>query len=81
MWTERPAAISHRPSALLARIVHLFRLMADGRWPMALFGMPDHARYLEHQARCHPGAPTLSEREYVRAELERKYAGGGGRCC
>lgn len=46
-----------------------------------LFGMPDYARYLEHQRECHTGAPVLSEKEYVKMELERKYAGGGGRCC
>ena len=46
-----------------------------------LFGMPDYPRYLAHQHRCHPGAPVLSEKEFVRAELERKYAGGGARCC
>jgi uncharacterized short protein YbdD (DUF466 family) len=43
--------------------------------------MPDYGRYLAHQHRCHPDAPVLSEREFVRAELERKYAGGGARCC
>ena len=46
-----------------------------------LFGMPDYARYLAHQRRCHPEAPVLSEKEFVRVELERKYAGGGARCC
>jgi uncharacterized short protein YbdD (DUF466 family) len=46
-----------------------------------LFGMPDYARYVEHQHRCHPEAPVLSEREFVQSELERKYAGGGARCC
>ena len=46
-----------------------------------VFGMPDYQAYLEHQARCHAGAPVLSEKEFVRTELERKYAGGGGRCC
>ena len=46
-----------------------------------LFGMPDYARYLEHQHRCHPTVSVLNEKDYVRSELERKYAGGGGRCC
>ena len=76
MWTR--SAISHQLSAISTR----FRdLMADGRWPIALFGMPDYPRYLEHQARCHPEATVLSEKEFVRSELERKYAGGGSRCC
>ena len=46
-----------------------------------LFGMPDYGRYLDHQARCHPGDVVLSEKDFVRAELERKYAAGGSRCC
>jgi uncharacterized short protein YbdD (DUF466 family) len=76
MRTEH--AISYQLSAIGLR---LKRLIADGRWPMALFGMPDYPRYLAHQERRHPGAPVLSEKEFVRVELERKYAGGGGRCC
>ncbi len=48
---------------------------------MALLGMPDYQRYLDHQHRCHPAEAVQTEREYVQGELERKYAGGGGRCC
>lgn len=47
----------------------------------ALFGMPNYPRYLDHQRRCHPDAPVLSEREFVESELKRKYDGGGARCC
>jgi len=46
-----------------------------------LFGMPEYQRYLDHHDRCHPGSVAMTEREFVRTELERKYAGGGGRCC
>ena len=46
-----------------------------------LFGMPDYQRYVTHQHRCHPEAPVLSEKDFIRVELERKYAGGGARCC
>ena len=49
--------------------------MSISRWLRSLFGMPDYARYLEHQARCHVGAPVLTEKEFVLAEFERKYAG------
>ena len=56
-------------------------LRAVGCRLKALFGMPDYARYLAHQQRCHPEAAVLSEKEFVRAEFERRYAGGGGRCC
>jgi uncharacterized short protein YbdD (DUF466 family) len=48
---------------------------------MALFGMPDYARYLRHQQARHPGSPVLTEREFIAAELRRKYDGGGPRCC
>jgi len=57
------------------------RWPALGSWLSALFGMPDYQRYLEHHARHHGEAPVLSEKEFVRLELERKYAGGAGRCC
>jgi uncharacterized short protein YbdD (DUF466 family) len=43
--------------------------------------MPDYRRYLDHRARCHPGEPVVSEKEYVKGELERRYAAGGSRCC
>lgn len=56
-------------------------LKAVGCRLSALFGMPDYTRYLDHQARCHPGEQVVSEKEFVRGELERKYAGGGSRCC
>jgi uncharacterized short protein YbdD (DUF466 family) len=58
-----------------------YRLSAIGRLLKALFGMPDYQRYLAHQAKCHTGAGTMSEKEFVLAELERKHAGGAGRCC
>ena len=47
----------------------------------SLFGMPDYARYLAHQHAHHPGEAVLSEREFVRAEFERKYGEGPTRCC
>jgi uncharacterized short protein YbdD (DUF466 family) len=65
-------------------------LGSNGRRPVAaqlaalcrqLFGMPDYRSYLEHHASSHTGAPAMSEKEFFRAELERKYAGGPSRCC
>lgn|SRR6478736_1596229 len=46
-----------------------------------LFGMPDYERYRLHHSRCHADTPPMTEKEFFRTELERKYAGGGGRCC
>ena len=57
------------------------RWTALGSWLSALFGMPDYRRYLAHQVAHHPTEPVMSEKEFVRAEFERKYAGGGARCC
>lgn len=76
MWSR--SAISYRLSAIGRGAA---RLIADSRWPIALFGMPDYPRYLEHQRAHHPDRPVMSEKEFVRCELERKYAGGGARCC
>jgi uncharacterized short protein YbdD (DUF466 family) len=57
------------------------RLSAIGRRVRQLFGMPDYQRYLEHHSRCHAGQAAMTEKEFVRVELERKYAGSVGRCC
>ena len=73
--SRQPAAHS-RPAEARPGI-----LSAVGRRLSALFGMPDYQRYVTHQHRCHPEATVLSEKEFVRSELERKYAGGGARCC
>jgi uncharacterized short protein YbdD (DUF466 family) len=58
-----------------------YRLSAIGRAVRKLFGMPDYQAYLEHSKECHADRPALSEKDFVKMELERKYAGGGGRCC
>jgi uncharacterized short protein YbdD (DUF466 family) len=49
-------------------------------WRTAI-GAPDYRAYLAHHAARHPGAPPLSERDYVKAFIERRYGGGAGRCC
>jgi uncharacterized short protein YbdD (DUF466 family) len=78
MWTDR----GRRTDAQTLGWATLLSVRASvDRFLSALFGMPDYARYVEHQAKCHAGGTTMSEKEFVRAELERKYAGGGGRCC
>ncbi len=77
----RLAALSGPGASVVARLGArevVARISAHLR---RLFGMPDYHLYVEHQDRCHPGAPVLSEKEFVRSELERKYAGCGGRCC
>lgn len=44
-------------------------------------GMPDYAGYLEHQRRCHPEEPPLSEREFYDRYLRSRYEGADSRCC
>jgi len=78
MWTDHAAPLPRQGEGpgerapVAARVVALVR---------RLFGMPDYPRYLDHQARCHPGDAVLSEKEFVRTEFERKYGQGGSRCC
>ena len=67
------------PETVVARLAALMNRLAA--LVERVFGMPDYRRYLDHQHRCHPDAPVLTEKEFVRAEFERKYAGGGSRCC
>jgi uncharacterized short protein YbdD (DUF466 family) len=43
--------------------------------------MPDYDRYLEHQRACHHGEPVLSRKEHYLEFVQRRYAGGGSRCC
>lgn len=57
------------------------RLDAFLRVLRRLAGMPDYVAYLEHAARCHPGAPVLSERDFFREYLRARYADGPSRCC
>ena len=46
-----------------------------------VFGMPDYERYLAHAATLHPGAPVLTRGEYFEQAIQRRYGGGGARCC
>jgi len=46
-----------------------------------LVGVPDFDRYLEHRRLCHPGEPTLSEREFHARAVERRYGAGRPGCC
>jgi uncharacterized short protein YbdD (DUF466 family) len=79
--TDRPGAgRGERRTApgFLRGTFHLRTLVALVK---AVAGMPDYERYLEHRQACHPGAPVLSRREHYVEYLQRRYGGGGGRCC
>jgi uncharacterized short protein YbdD (DUF466 family) len=44
-------------------------------------GAPDYERYLEHQARCHPGAAPLSRRAFYADFVSWRFGPGPTRCC
>jgi len=46
-----------------------------------VFGMPDYDRYLAHAEATHPGQPVMTREAYAAFAIERRYAGGGGKCC
>lgn len=50
-------------------------------WLRAI-GAPDYHAYLVHHAQHHQSTPPMSEREYVKIFIERRYnRRGAGRCC
>lgn len=50
-------------------------------WLRAI-GAPDYRAYLAHHARRHAGVEPLSERDYVKLFIERRFnRPGAGRCC
>jgi uncharacterized short protein YbdD (DUF466 family) len=45
-----------------------------------IIGAPDYGRYLEHVRRVHPGQEPLTEKEFIRRQMEGR-AKPGARCC
>jgi len=60
------------------RLPHLRALVSTAK---QVLGMPDYDRYLEHHRACHSGEPALSRKQHYLEFVQRRYAGGGGRCC
>ena len=49
---------------------------------LGILGAPDYAAYLSHHRAHHPDRPAMSEPEYVRCFIERRYGKrGASRCC
>ena len=46
-----------------------------------VIGVPDYARYVAHQRAAHPECTPLSEQEFARDALTRRYNTPGSRCC
>jgi uncharacterized short protein YbdD (DUF466 family) len=50
-------------------------------WLQAI-GAPDYRAYLAHQAQRHPDVSPMTERDFVKFFIERRYnRPGAGRCC
>ena len=46
-----------------------------------VIGAPDYERYLAHVQRAHPGTTPLTQRQFVRDAMARRYGKGASRCC
>jgi uncharacterized short protein YbdD (DUF466 family) len=70
-----------RAPAWIARVRHALTRMRHA-W-LGVLGAPDYRAYLVHHRAHHPDRPPLSESDYARRFIERRYGGrgGGGRCC
>ncbi len=47
----------------------------------AISGAPDYDRYRRHFASRHPGMVPLTQDDFVREQLDRRYQRPGSRCC
>lgn len=49
----------------------------------AVIGAPNYDAYLAHHRAAHPDEPVMSEAEFFRYAIDRRYnkKGGGMRCC
>jgi uncharacterized short protein YbdD (DUF466 family) len=48
---------------------------------MRVAGAPDYANYLARHRVIHPDVPAMTEAEFFRFAIARKYARSGPRCC
>ncbi len=46
-----------------------------------IIGAPDYEVYLARHRRIHPEIPPMSEKEFFRFAIERRYSKAGPRCC
>jgi uncharacterized short protein YbdD (DUF466 family) len=55
--------------------------LALSRLLRGVCGMPDYQRYLAHMQRCHPDTQPLSEHQFHRHAVDRRYGGARASCC
>ena len=60
---------------LLARLAALRRALRQ------VFGIPDFERYRAHMEAHHPGEKLLTEREFHKMAIDRRYGAARPRCC
>ncbi|MBL8251321.1 MAG: YbdD/YjiX family protein [Candidatus Competibacter sp.] len=46
-----------------------------------IIGAPDYDAYLARHRQVHPEIPPMSEKEFFRFAIDRRYAKAGPRCC
>lgn len=72
-----PQPIEDQPRRLM------YRMVCVGRALKGMLGAPDYPAYLAHHQATHPDEPAMTEPEFFRYAIDRRYgkAGGGMRCC
>ena len=81
METGQPAAKPDegpaRPVTLSCRLRQLRKVLKT------VIGAPNYEAYLDHRRAVHPGEPVMSEAEFFRYAIDRRFnkRGGGMRCC
>jgi len=80
--TDRPAhtPTCRQPSAAEASSFSK-RLAALSQAWRRIIGAPDYELYLARHRRIHPEIPPMSEKEFFRFAIERRYSKAGPRCC
>lgn len=57
------------------------RLATLGQAWRRIIGAPDYQAYLVRHQQIHPEVPPMSEKEFFRFAIDRRYAKAGPRCC
>ena len=72
-----PDESAARPTPLLCRLRQLRKALKT------VIGAPNYEAYLDHRRAVHPGEPVMSEGEFFRYAIDRRFnkRGGGMRCC
>jgi len=80
--TEKPTRPSAGPvlSACTAKTFSQ-RLAGFNQALRRIIGAPDYSAYLARHQQIHPEVPPMSEKDFFRFAIDRRYAKAGPRCC